>query len=202
VKERLLAAAIDLFCEKGVHATSVREIVERAGVTKPVLYYYFKSKDGIFRSLITETMTRFADDLKRACEAEVATFRDRLGLIQAAFLQDAGSNPQLVRFMDAVAFSGQFGEVYDFIGDWEKNQRRITRCFAEAQRRGELRSDADAEFLAQAFVGMVVNAMRVRAYMPQAAQVQGDLVELLMQGIQLREQEEAGPGRTAQTRQR
>jgi AcrR family transcriptional regulator len=201
VKERLLAAAIELFCEKGVHATSVREIVERAGVTKPVLYYYFKNKDGIFRSLISETMTRFSDDLKGACEAGVSDFRERLRLIQAAFLEDAGSNPQLVRFMDAVAFSGQFGEVYDFIGDWKKNQRRITGCFADAQRRGEIRPDADAEFLAQAFVGIVVNAMRVRVYMPEAAGSRGDLVELLMQGIELREQEGAGPGRAAPSQQ-
>jgi AcrR family transcriptional regulator len=51
-KERLFLAAADLFAEKGYASTSVREIVTRAGVTKPVLYYYFDSKEGLFRAII------------------------------------------------------------------------------------------------------------------------------------------------------
>ena len=43
-RERLLSGATELFASKGYAATTVREIVERAGVTKPVLYYYFRSK--------------------------------------------------------------------------------------------------------------------------------------------------------------
>jgi TetR/AcrR family transcriptional regulator len=39
VRKRLLKAALELFTKKGFAATSVREIVEIAGVTKPVLYY-------------------------------------------------------------------------------------------------------------------------------------------------------------------
>ena len=51
-RQVLLAAAIALFAQKGYAGTSVREIVERAGVTKPVLYYYFKNKEGIFRAIL------------------------------------------------------------------------------------------------------------------------------------------------------
>ena len=42
-RERLLETATELFAEKGYAGASVREIVEKAGVSKPVLYYYFKS---------------------------------------------------------------------------------------------------------------------------------------------------------------
>lgn len=51
-RDRLLCAALTLFNEKGYAAASVREIVERAGVTKPVLYYYFGSKEGIYLELM------------------------------------------------------------------------------------------------------------------------------------------------------
>ena len=51
-RERLLKAGTALFAEKGYASTSVREIVEQAGVTKPVLYYYFKNKEGIFRAIL------------------------------------------------------------------------------------------------------------------------------------------------------
>ena len=46
-RERLLETASHLFAEKGYASTSVREIVARAGVSKPVLYYYFQSKEGL-----------------------------------------------------------------------------------------------------------------------------------------------------------
>ena len=51
-RQRLLDAAAELFNGKGYAATTVREIVKAAGVTKPVLYYYFKNKEGIFLELM------------------------------------------------------------------------------------------------------------------------------------------------------
>ena len=51
-RDRLIEASIFLFSEKGYASTSVREIVAHAGVTKPVLYYYFKNKEGIYRALL------------------------------------------------------------------------------------------------------------------------------------------------------
>jgi TetR/AcrR family transcriptional regulator len=51
-KESLFSAAVALFAEKGYVSTSVREIVASAGVTKPVLYYYFESKEGLFRTIL------------------------------------------------------------------------------------------------------------------------------------------------------
>ena len=51
-RERLLETATELFAEKGYAGASVREIVEKAGVSKPVLYYYFKSKEGLFYAIL------------------------------------------------------------------------------------------------------------------------------------------------------
>ena len=45
--------AARLFAERGYDATSVREIVEAAGVAKPTLYYYFRSKEGLAQALLT-----------------------------------------------------------------------------------------------------------------------------------------------------
>lgn len=178
-----MSAAIDLFCEKGYHATSVREIVERAGVTKPVLYYYFKNKDGLFSTLIAETMAKFGRDLTEACEAEVASFADRLRRIQAAFLNGVAQNPQLVRFMDAVTFSGQFNDLFDLNADWQQNFEQIVAVFRKAQERGQIGRAFEPEAAAQAFVGMVVNQMRMRVYMPEATAGEIDLAELIIRGI-------------------
>lgn len=50
----LLAAARDLFVEKGFAATRTEEIAERAGVSKGTLYLYFDSKENLFTDLIAE----------------------------------------------------------------------------------------------------------------------------------------------------
>ncbi|MEV7038891.1 TetR/AcrR family transcriptional regulator [Amycolatopsis sp. NPDC051061] len=53
VREKVVRAAVRLFAEKGFEATTVREIVEEAGVTKGGLYHYFESKDDLLFEIYT-----------------------------------------------------------------------------------------------------------------------------------------------------
>ncbi len=69
-RERLLRAAVSVFNEKGYAATSVREICERAGVTKPVLYYHYRSKEGVFRAIMENALEFYALRLAEATAFE------------------------------------------------------------------------------------------------------------------------------------
>ena len=60
IDERLLSAARELFARKGYNGTTVREIVAAVGVTKPVLYYYFRNKEGVYLELLREPFARLA----------------------------------------------------------------------------------------------------------------------------------------------
>jgi len=51
-RARILAAAADAFAAHGYHAASIREIAQMAGVTKPVLYDHFASKEHLYVALI------------------------------------------------------------------------------------------------------------------------------------------------------
>jgi AcrR family transcriptional regulator len=51
-KERIQAAARELFAEKGVQKTSLQEIADRLGITKPALYYHFASREDLLRSIV------------------------------------------------------------------------------------------------------------------------------------------------------
>ena len=55
----LISVATSLFAIKGFEATTTLEIAERAGVTEPVIYYYFNSKDGLFTHILTETFDEY-----------------------------------------------------------------------------------------------------------------------------------------------
>jgi AcrR family transcriptional regulator len=50
----LLDVAVDVFAERGFHATSMDEVAEAAGVTKPVLYQHFESKRDLFVELLED----------------------------------------------------------------------------------------------------------------------------------------------------
>ena len=60
-RSRLRELALQLFAEQGYEQTSLREIAERLGVTKAALYYYFKSKEDIVRSLVEDYMAQIDD---------------------------------------------------------------------------------------------------------------------------------------------
>ena len=57
-REQLLEVALDVFARAGYHATSMNEVAEAAGVTKPVLYQHFESKRELYRALLDEVGTR------------------------------------------------------------------------------------------------------------------------------------------------
>lgn len=57
----MLAAALDLFVEKGYAATRVEAVAHRAGVSKGTLFLYFASKDELFKAVVRENISgRFA----------------------------------------------------------------------------------------------------------------------------------------------
>lgn len=101
---RLRNSAIKLFSAKGYDATSIREIIEDARVTRPVLYYYFKSKEDLFTKLIESEFQAGLRDLDEAIAAG-ADFRDTLIRIMRCSFERAEASPELVQMMLQFFFS-------------------------------------------------------------------------------------------------
>ncbi|MEW2354212.1 TetR family transcriptional regulator [Spirillospora sp. NPDC029432] len=51
-KQRILDVARELFVQQGVQRTSLQEIAQRLGITKPALYYHFSSREELVRSIV------------------------------------------------------------------------------------------------------------------------------------------------------
>ena len=64
-KERIMECALDLFYAKGYDAVGVQEIVEKAGITKPTLYYYFGSKLGLLKPFWRRIIRKFRGPLMK-----------------------------------------------------------------------------------------------------------------------------------------
>lgn len=68
-RERLLGAALDLFHEQGVPATSVDQILQRSDTGKSQLYHYFGSKEGLVRAVVEDFDRRLAAGELPGCAA-------------------------------------------------------------------------------------------------------------------------------------
>jgi AcrR family transcriptional regulator len=76
-RERLLAAADELFYAEGVHTVGIDRVIERAGVAKASLYSAFGSKDGLVKAYLQGRHERRRERLRIALE-RFTTPRDRL----------------------------------------------------------------------------------------------------------------------------
>ena len=110
----LLAAALDLFVEKGFAATRVEEVARHAGVSKGTLFLYFSSKEELFKAVVRENISgRFAewnDEIDRFEGSTKTMLRDclfswweRIGSTKASgipklMMSEAQNFPELARF--------------------------------------------------------------------------------------------------------
>lgn len=113
----LLAAALDLFVEKGFAATRVDEVAQRAGVSKGTLFLYFASKEELFKAVVRENISgRFTEwnaefdqfegstpDMLRYC---LFSWWERLGSTKASgipklMMSEAQNFPELASFYQA-----------------------------------------------------------------------------------------------------
>ncbi|RPI26887.1 MAG: TetR/AcrR family transcriptional regulator [Acidobacteria bacterium] len=101
---RFLDAALELFSEKGYDATSVREICERAGITRPTLYYFFKSKEGIYRALIEDAAAEFHQQIAQCLEGE-ETLERKFKRVARTLFGDARQRAQRWRFMFSLVWA-------------------------------------------------------------------------------------------------
>lgn len=64
VRDRIFASALRHFSQKGFAATSLREVSRDAQTTKPMIYYYFGSKEGLYGSIVREILEEMADAIR------------------------------------------------------------------------------------------------------------------------------------------
>ena len=65
-RQQLLDVALQVFATRGFHPTSMNDLAEAAGVTKPVLYQHFGSKRELYLELLVDVGNRLRDAIAKA----------------------------------------------------------------------------------------------------------------------------------------
>ena len=97
-KREILRAALELFGERGLAATSIRDIAEESGYTNPALYKHFAGKDELALYLFELCHAR----VWTACEAALSSadsFDDKLDAYVERWLRFLDEEPEVVAFL-------------------------------------------------------------------------------------------------------
>jgi TetR/AcrR family transcriptional regulator len=78
----ILDIALNLFSRKGYESVGIQEIVTEAGITKPTLYYYFKSKQGLLEAIVAEHSIALIDATRKAAEYQHNLVMNLTSLLQ------------------------------------------------------------------------------------------------------------------------
>lgn len=84
-RTQLLDIALERFAASGYHETSMEEIADAAGVTKPVLYQHFHSKQDLFSELLETEGRHLLDDVRTRAAAEDNPYQRVLAGFRAYF---------------------------------------------------------------------------------------------------------------------
>lgn len=186
VKRDIEHHALRLFATKGFAHTSVREIVEAAGVTKPTLYYYFQNKADLHDKLINGYVERYLEEFDRI-PREHGSLAERLRRIACLNFDFYRAEPLLGRFFFRVlfGFAGQIPEV-DLSDCLSREVETILRILREGAEAGEIDPARVNGFTVTQFQGMIhIYAQRqAMGYEEELSpELAERIVDLLLQGI-------------------
>jgi AcrR family transcriptional regulator len=113
-EEQILAVAETVFAERGYQATTMEDVAERVGVTKPLIYEYFGSKEGLLSACVDKARTQLRDATLTAWQgvaegASIATFFESGIRAFFDFIDDHASAFALIQQEVAVAASASNG---------------------------------------------------------------------------------------------
>jgi TetR/AcrR family transcriptional regulator len=183
-RQRLLETATELFAEKGYAGTSVREIVEKAGVSKPVLYYYFKSKDGLFYAVLEWAVNIQQKILNEIFESK-GTVLDRFIIFYRRVYEGVRQYQSLYIMIHGLIYGPPQGvPEYDFAKYQRQMLDAVKRIYTEGASLGEIRK-VDAEEVAFLVLGLIDFSLNIDMVLPELADPQRPerLLRLAFQGL-------------------
>ena len=149
-----MECALDLFYAKGYDAVGVQEIVEKAGITKPTLYYYFGSKLGLLKTILETNYKEIQRAIDEAAAYE-GNVPQTLYRVAQAFVRVTASHHKMYMLMMALFYSARENEAYQAVKPLIHDfYRRIVNIFEQASHElGNMRGRQTA--FAIGFVGVI-----------------------------------------------
>ena len=140
-KQRLIAAALDEFAEKGYAGARVKDIAARAGLNQQLISYYFGGKEGLYLAL---------QELWETTERTFAGPEVPFDELIVRYLSAAIADPRLSRLLiwEGLEDGPPLGSASEDLSDLQRRQAQ-----------GELAGDLDPAFVHLTFMGAITLAV-------------------------------------------
>jgi AcrR family transcriptional regulator len=155
--KRMMRAAIHLFAQQGFAGTSVREIVNAADVTNPMLYYYFDDKEGLFNTIITYLFEQMTEETLEMIEG-LESLEDAVDRVILANFEACKRSPIALRFVYSVLFGPEdSAPEFELFNARQRMIDRVTVILEDAQANGtfEPNDDFDAAFITEQLFALI-----------------------------------------------
>ena len=179
----LLAAALELFVDKGYANTRLDDVAARAGVSKGTLYLYFANKEDLFKAVVRESVVPLIAQAATEAHGYEGSSADLLRGLITSWWNDYGRSPAGGISKLIMAESGNFPEIASFfleevIEPWH---RLIGGAIQRGIDRGEFRRVDVPTFVQMLTAPMVMLSVWSRSFGPcSSKQVDPDqYIELL-----------------------
>ncbi len=100
-EQKIFDAATELFLEKGVDRTSVREIASKAGINLALMNYYFRSKENLFDAIFSQLVKKNSEELIRILDSDLE-LEEKIRQYVHVYINMLSENPLLVSFVMAI----------------------------------------------------------------------------------------------------
>ena len=144
-KSKIIYAAVKLFPELGYEKTSMRRIAEEVGITKPALYYYYKNKDELFKSIVDFGNNFSIQRLTEICDKDLPIEQKlkELVWIKFSFMDEM---EEVRRFSGWLTTDGlKYLAKFDLDQEINEQLSIIYQIISNAKDNGELRVDLEEE---------------------------------------------------------
>jgi TetR/AcrR family transcriptional regulator len=106
-RDRILAAALEEFANRGFDGTTTAEIARRAGVTQPLVHYHFDSKDALWRATVAGAFNgavgAFDGVMKELSDLDTV---DQMKVLVRRFVRFSATHPELGRIISYEGVQG------------------------------------------------------------------------------------------------
>ncbi|KKB38080.1 TetR family transcriptional regulator [Bacillus thermotolerans] len=136
-REKILAAAIEVFSESGIEKAKISDVVKRAGVAQGTFYLYFSSKQSLVPAIAEQLLKEQFAYIKQQITPETR-FEDQIqSMVEATFTVTKRYKQVLALCYSGLAIGGliTWEKLYQPYYEW------VDQLLAEAVNRGEIRSN-------------------------------------------------------------
>jgi AcrR family transcriptional regulator len=158
--QELLAAALDLFVERGFAATRLGDVAARAGVSKGTLYLYFESKEDLFKAVVRENIVPALAEAEDIIDGYQGPSADLFREILLGWWEHIGATKLAGITKLLMAESANFPELAAFHREEvsERGEAMIVRMLQRGIERGEFRA-IDVRQTAHVLIAPVIMLM-------------------------------------------